>query len=50
MCENLPILNLPNEGDDLIFETNASNEQKVRYSKSKKEKNSANIAVKVLIR
>jgi len=26
MCKNLPILNLPNEGDDLILETDASNE------------------------
>jgi len=26
MCKNLPILNLPNEEDDLILETNASNE------------------------
>jgi len=26
MCKNFPILNLPNEGDDLILETDASNE------------------------
>jgi len=26
MCKNLPILNLPNEGDDLILGTDASNE------------------------
>ena len=26
MCKNLPVLNLPNEGDDLILETDASNE------------------------
>ena len=26
MCKNLPILNLPNEGDDLILETNANNQ------------------------
>jgi len=26
MCKNLPIINLPNEGDDLVLETYASNE------------------------
>ena len=26
MCENLPVLNLPNEEDNLILETDASNE------------------------
>jgi len=26
MCKNLPVLNLPNEEDDLILETDASNE------------------------
>ena len=26
MCKNLPILNLPNEGDDLILKTDASDE------------------------
>jgi len=26
MCKNLLVLNLPNEGDDLILETDASNE------------------------
>jgi len=26
MCKNLPVLNSPNEGDDLILQTNASNE------------------------
>jgi len=26
MCKNLPILNLPNEGDDLLLETDARNE------------------------
>ena len=26
MCKNRPILNLPNEGDDLVFETDANNE------------------------
>jgi len=27
MCKNLPVLNLPNEEDDLILEIDASNEQ-----------------------
>ena len=27
MCKNLPVLNLPNEKDDLIFETDVRNEQ-----------------------
>ena len=26
MCKNIPVLNLPNEGDDLVLETDASNE------------------------
>jgi len=26
MCKNLPVLNLPNEEDDLILETDARNE------------------------
>jgi len=26
MCKNLPVLNLPNQGDDLILETDISNE------------------------
>jgi len=26
MCKNFPVLNLPNEGDDLILEIDASNE------------------------
>jgi len=26
MCKNLPVLNLSNEGDGLILETDASNE------------------------
>ena len=25
MCKNLPVLNLPNKGNDLVLETNASN-------------------------
>ena len=50
MCKNLHVLNLPNEGDDLIFGTDANNSIGVQYSKSKKEKNSANIAVKLLIK
>ena len=27
MCKNLPVLNLPNEGDDLVIGTDASNVQ-----------------------
>jgi len=26
MCKSLPVLNLPNEGDDLVLKTDASNE------------------------
>ena len=26
MCKNLPVLNLPNEGDNLVLETDVSNE------------------------
>ena len=50
MCRNLPILNLPNEEDDLVLETDDNNEHWSEYSKSNKEKNSANIAVEALIR
>jgi len=50
MCKNLPVLNLPNKGDDLVLEIDPVMSTGVRYSKSKKEKNSANIAVEVLIR
>jgi len=28
MCKNLPILNFPSEGDDLILETDVSNENR----------------------
>ena len=50
MCKNLPLLNLPNEEDDLILETDASNKHWSAVLKIKKEKNSANIAVEVLIK
>ena len=51
MCKNLPILNLPNEEDDLILETVASNKHWSAILKmQKKEKNSANIAERVLIK
>ena len=46
---NFHALNLFNEGDDLIHETNASNERWSTVLKIK-EKNSANIAVEILIR
>jgi len=36
MCKNFPVLNLPNEEDDLIFETNASNEHWSAVLKIKK--------------
>ena len=26
MCKNLPVLNLPNQGDDLVLKIDASNE------------------------
>ena len=48
MCKNLPILNLPNEEDDLIVEIDANNEYWSAILKIKKEKNSANITVEVL--
>ena len=28
MCKNLLVLNLPNEGDDLVLETDANNEHR----------------------
>jgi len=40
MCKNLHILNLPNEEDDLILKTDASNEHWRDVLKMKKEKNS----------
>ena len=49
MCTNLPVLNLPNEEDDLILETDANNEHWTAILKIKKEKNSTNIAVEALI-
>jgi len=36
MCKNLPVLNLPNEEDDLILETDASNEHWSAILKIKK--------------
>ena len=50
MCKNLPVLNLPNEEDDLILETDASNEHWSDVLKIKEGENSANIAVEVLIK
>ena len=37
MCKNLPVLNLPNEGDDLVIGTDASNVQWNAVLKIKKE-------------
>ena len=50
VCKNLPPLNLPNERNDLILETDASNEHWSAVLKIKEEENFANIAMKVLIR
>jgi len=36
MCKNLPVLNLPNEEDDLVLETDASNEHWSAILKIKK--------------
>ena len=49
MCTNHLNLNLPNEGDDLILETNTNNEHWSPILKIK-EKNFANTEVKVLIK
>ena len=38
MFKNLPLLNFPNDGEDLILETDSNNETGVQYSKSKKQK------------
>jgi len=38
MCKNLLVLNLTNEGDDLILYTDAAISTRVQYSKSKREK------------
>jgi len=35
MCKNLPVPSLPNEGDDLVLETDASNEHWSIVLKSK---------------
>ena len=50
MYKNLPVVNLPNEANGLILETDPNNEIGVLYSKSKKEKSSANIAIEFLIK
>ena len=51
MCKNLSVLNLPNEGNDLVHETDASNEHWSVVLKIKEgKKNSASIAVGVLIK
>ena len=50
MYKNLHVLNLPNEGDDLILRQTPTMSIGVQYSKSKKEKNFANITVEVLIK
>ena len=50
MCKNLLVINLSNEGDDLVLEKKPTISTGVRYSKSKQEKNSTNIAVKALTR
>ena len=36
MCKNLPILKLPNEGDDLVLKTDANNEHWSAVLKIKK--------------
>ena len=38
MCKNLLLLNLPNEGDDLILEADASDEDWSAILKIKEEK------------
>ena len=50
MYKNLPVLNLPNEGDDLVLETDVNNEYWSTVLKIKEVKNSVNITVEVLIR
>jgi len=51
MCKNLPIFNLPNKRNDLILEIDAINEHwSTVLKKSKKEINSVNIRVEVLIK
>ena len=50
MCKNLHVLNLPNEGDDLVLKTDTSNEHWSAVLKIQKGENSANITMKVLIR
>jgi len=45
-----PVLNLPNEEDNLILKINANGEHWSAVLKSKKEKSSANITVEVLIK
>jgi len=50
MCKNLPVLKFPNEEYDLILKTDVTMSIGMRYSKSKKEKNSISIAAKSLIK
>jgi len=50
MCKDLLILNSPNEEDDLILETAASNEHWSMVLKIKKEKNSVTIVAEALIK
>ena len=50
MCKNLYVLNLHNEENNLILETDVSNEHWSAAFKIKKEKRSSNIAVEVLIK
>jgi len=50
MCKNLTVLNLPNEGDDLVLKVEASNEHYSTVLKIKEGKNSANTAMEVSIR
>jgi len=50
MCKYLLILNLPNKEDNLVLETDASNEHWSTVFKIKEGENSVNITVEVLIR
>ena len=50
MSKNLLVLNLPNEGDDLALETDASNDHWSAVLKIKEGEKLCNITVKVLIR
>jgi len=50
ICTNLLVLNLPNEEDYLVLETDVRNEHWFAVVKIKEGENSANFAVEVLIR